>query len=217
MKLDDALAVHVGGTSATRVYLGSTLIWEPGAADPGLPPVTSGLLWSTAASIDFAATGPHVPAIPMPRAAGPLYCAMFAQTAGSEGVIIRVGNPNDNFHVQNTFQAERWDGLYGLLAAPGWPNQVIGEAPAISVTATHLWEFWFSAAGTDFIDHQPFGFVNNDLPDQDVAASSHLFIGYRPNEGTPMERGAGSIHRMAVFDRVPTPAERAQLVAWVQG
>jgi len=181
------------------------------------PPITSGLLWSTDVAIDFAASGPVVPAIPMPRAAGPLYCVVSAQTAGSEGVIFRVGNPDDNFHVQNTFQVERWDGLYGLLAAPGWPNQVIGEAPAISVAADHLWEFWFSAGGTNFIDHQPFGFVNNDLPDQDVAASSHLFIGYRPNEGSPMDRAAGTIHRMAIFDRVPTPAERAQLVAWVNG
>ncbi|SEI10251.1 hypothetical protein [Paracoccus alkenifer] len=181
------------------------------------PPITAGLLWSTDVAIDFAASGPIVPAIPMPRAAGPLYCVVSAQTAGSEGVIFRVGNPDDNFHEQNTFQAERWDGLYGLMAAPGWPNQVIGEAPAISATANHLWEFWFSTAGTDFIDHQPFGFVNNDLPNQDVAASSHLFIGYRLNDGTPMDRATGTIHRMAFYDRVPTEAERALLATWVNG
>lgn len=181
------------------------------------PPITAGLLWSTDVAIDFAASGPIVPAIPMPRAAGPLYCVVSAQTAGSEGVIFRVGNPDDNFHEQNTFQAERWDGLYGLMAAPGWPNQVIGEAPAIGATANHLWEFWFSTAGTDFIDHQPFGLVNNDLPNQDVAASSHLFIGYRLNEGSPMDRATGTIHRMAVYDRIPDEGERALLATWVQG
>lgn len=38
MRLDDALAVHVGGTPAARVYLGSSLIW-PKVADMDFPTI----------------------------------------------------------------------------------------------------------------------------------------------------------------------------------
>lgn len=215
MRLDDALAVHVGGTPAARVYLGSTLIWEPGAADPGLPPITAGLLWSTDAAIDFTKTGPEVPPIPMTRAAGPVYCAISVRIDATDGVIFRVGNPGDNYHVQNTFQLEHWGDAYSLQIAPGWPNQVIGQVSPGFPDELVL-EFWLSAGGSDFVDHQQFGWLNSDMPDADVAASSHLFIGYRLDSATVSNRGAGSIRRMAIFDRVPTPAERAQLVAWVQ-
>lgn len=215
MRLDEASAVYVGGVAAQAVYVGSTLIWSPQPAGPALPPVTSGLLWSTDVAIDYAKSGAEVAPIPMSRAAGPVYCAISVRIDASDGVIFRVGNPGDNYHVQNTFQLEHWGDAYSLQIAPGWPNQVIGQVSSGFPDELVL-EFWLSGGGSDFVDHQQFGWLNAEMPDADVAASSHLFIGYRLNEGDPMNRGAGSINRMAIYDRVPSPAERTQIVGWVQ-
>lgn len=215
MRLDEASAVYVGGVAAQAVYVGSTLIWSPQPAGPALPPVTSGLLWSTDTAIDFAKTGPEVPPIPMSRAAGPVYCAISVRIDDANGVIFRVGNPDDYYHTQNTFQLEHWGDAYSLQIAPGWPSQVLGEVSP-GLPDELVLEFWLSAGGSDFVDHLPFGWFGADMPDADVAASSHIFVGYRLDSTTVNNRGAGSIRRMALYDRVPSPAERTQIVGWVQ-
>ncbi len=179
------------------------------------PPITSGLLWSTDAAIDFAVSGPIVPAIPMPRAAGPVYFAMSFRSDG-DGMILRIGNPEDYYYGQNSFQLTKGWGNFVFEAAPGWPNNaILNDTPP--APTEHVWEFWTSASDADLVRHDSHpGWFPDPMPALDVVATSHLFIGYRPNEGTPMERGAGRIHRIAVYDRVPTSAERAQLVAWVE-
>lgn len=52
--LNEADAIYLGDTAADRVYLGSTLVWEPEAVSVG-PPVTSGLnVWLDASQLALA-------------------------------------------------------------------------------------------------------------------------------------------------------------------
>lgn len=218
MKLDDALAVHVGGTPAARVYLGSTLIWEPGAADPGLPPVTSGLLWSTDVAIEFATSGPAVPAIPVARAAGPLYVVISYSQAVTPGedepTIFYVGSPSDNIYTVTRFHVYRNYGTgIGVATTPGRGMMVDLPAPP----SDFVGEFWAASVGSSMVSYLNPGWYMDPIPNHDPVATSHLFIGYKPDGANAEWRGAGTIKRMAIYDRVPDEGERAQLVAWVQG
>jgi len=184
------------------------------------PPITSALLWSTDVAIDFAMSGPAVPAIAMPRAAGPLYVVISylqAVTPGEdEPTIFYIGDPADNLYTVTRFHAFRnWGTGIGVTTTPGRGVMVDLPAPP----SDFVGEFWVSSAGSNMVSYLTPGWYMDPIPDHNPAATSHLFIGYKPdgdNAGAPAWRGAGTIRRMAIYSRIPNAAERAQLVEWVQ-
>lgn len=184
------------------------------------PPITSGLLWSTDVAIEFATSGPAVPAIPVARAAGPLYVVISYSQAATPGedepTIFYVGNPSDNLYAVTRFHAFRnWGTGIGVATTPGRGMMVDLPAPP----SDFVGEFWAASAGSNMVSYLTPGWYMDPIPDHNPAATSHLFIGYKPdgdNAGAPAWRGAGTIRRMAIYDRIPSAAERAQLVDWVQ-
>lgn len=218
MKLSDAIAVHVGGLAATAVYLGTNLIWEPVTEVPSGPPVTSGLLWHTDTPITFTETGSHIPAISMPRAAGPLYIIINynqSVTSDDEPAIFYVGNPSDNLYTTNTFHVYRnWGTGIGVLTTPGRGMLVGLNQPPTNF----IGEIWASSSGSNMVDYvtPATSWYMDPIPNHNPAATSHLFIGYKPDGSNAAWRGAGTINKMAIYDRVPTPAERSELTTWVQ-
>lgn len=216
--LNRAAAVYIGDKAAQRIYLGAQLVWER-ATGPALPPVTAGLLWHTDTPIAFAETGAAVPPIAMPRAAGPLYVVISyhqAATAESETAVFYVGDPTDNLWLTNTFYVQRdWGTGIAVYTSPGAGKLVsLPEPPSDFVG-----EIWAAATGANMVDHAPgtTSWYMDPIPNHNPVATSHLFVGYKPQDGNPAWRGAGTIRRMAIYDRVPSETERGQLVAWVQG
>lgn len=185
------------------------------------PPITSGLLWSTDIAIEFATSGPAVPAIPVTRASGPLYVIISYSQAATPGEdepsIFCIGSPADNLWLTNTFYVRRsWGAGVAVHTAPGRGMMVDLPAPP----SDFVGEFWAAGASSNMVSYLTPGWYMDPIPDHNPVATSHLFIGYKPdgdNAGAPAWRGAGTIHRMAIYDRVPTEPERAQLVAWANG
>lgn len=184
------------------------------------PPITSGLLWSTDVAIDFAMSGPAVPAIAMPRAAGPLYVVVSYLQAATPGedepTIFYVGSPADNLYTVTRFHAFRnWGTGIGVATTPGRGMMVDLPAPP----SDFVGEFWAASAGSNMVSYLTPGWYMDPIPNHNPVATSHLFVGYKPdgdNAGAPAWRGAGTIRRMAIYDRIPSAAERAQLADWVQ-
>ena len=184
------------------------------------PPITSGLLWSTDIAIEFATSGPAVPAIPVTRASGPLYVIISYSQAATPGEdepsIFCIGSPADNLWLTNTFYARRsWGTGVAVHTAPGRGMMVDLPAPP----SDFVGEFWAAGASSNMVSYLTPGWYMDPIPDHNPVATSHLFIGYKPdgdNAGAPAWRGAGTIRRMAIYDRVPSAPERAQLVEWVQ-
>lgn len=217
--LNQAKGVFVGSRAAQRIYLGPTLVWEP-ATQPAGPPVTQGLLWYTDTPINYAMTGGAVPAISMARAAGPLYVVISYSQAATPGddepAIFYIGNPTDNLYTVQTFYVRRsWGTGIAVETAPGRGQIVALPAPPSEFIA----EMWASSAGSNLVDHSPTNDTSwymEPIPNHNPAATSHLFIGHKPDGANAARRGAGQIKRMAVFDRVPNETERTQLVEWVK-
>lgn len=217
--LNQSPAVYIGDKAAQRVYLGSNLIWEPPSQGSDLPPITSGLLWHTSTAINYTMTGAAVPSIEMPRAAGPLYVVVSYHQASTPGedepAIFYIGNPSDNLYTTHTFFVRRnWGTGVVIETAPGRGQIVALPAPPSEFIA----EMWAASAGSNLVDHSPTSNTSwymDPIPDHNPVATSHLFIGYKPDGANPAWRGEGTIHRMAIYDRVPTAAERTQLVEWV--
>lgn len=179
------------------------------------PPITSGLLWSTDVAIDFATSGPAVPAIPLARAAGPLYVVIaYHQAVNSGGTaVFYIGNPTDSIHEPGIFYGHRsYPEGFAVSTQPG--RGQVGDLP--TPPSDFVGEMWASTTDSNIISHGTPRWWFDPIPDHNPVATSHLFIGYKPNDGDPFWRGAGQIKRMAVYDRIPTPAERAELVEWVQ-
>ncbi|SHL80832.1 hypothetical protein SAMN05444389_101452 [Paracoccus solventivorans] len=181
------------------------------------PPITSGLLWSTDVAIEFATSGPAVPAIPVARAAGPLYVIISYSQAVTpsedEPTIFYVGSPSDNLYTASHFHAFRnWGTGIGIATTPGRGMMVELPAPP----SDFVGEFWAASAGSNMVSYLTPGWYMDPIPDHNPVATSHLFIGYKPQDANPAWRGAGTIRRMAIYDRIPSAAERAQLVEWVQ-
>lgn len=181
------------------------------------PPVASGLLWSTDSAIEFARTGAAVPAIPVARGAGPLYVVISYSQAATPGedepAIFYIGNPSDNLYTTNIFHVYRNYGTgIGVATTPGRGMMVDLPAPP----SDFVGEFWTSSTGSNMVSYLNPGWYMDPIPNHDPVATSHLFIGYKPDGANAAWRGAGTIKRMAIYNRIPTTAERAQLVEWVQ-
>lgn len=214
--LNQSPAVYIGDKAAQRVYLGSNLIWEPPSQGSDLPPITSGLLWHTSTAINYTMTGAAVPSIEMPRAAGPLYVVVSYHQASTPGedepAIFYIGNPSDNLYTVSRFHVFRnWGTGIGVATTPGRGMMVDLPAPP----SDFVGEFWTSSTGSNMVSYLNPGWYMDPIPDHNPVATSHLFIGYKPDGANPAWRGEGTIHRMAIYDRVPTAAERTQLVEWV--
>ncbi|HHW34407.1 MAG TPA: hypothetical protein GXX24_09770 [Paracoccus solventivorans] len=165
-------------------------------------------------------SGPAAPAIPVARAAGPLYVVISYSQAVTPGedepTIFYVGSPADNLYTAHTFHVYRnWGTGIGANTAPGRGIMVDLPAPP----SDFVGELWASSAGSNMVSYLTPGWYMDPIPDHNPVATSHLFVGYKPdgdNAGAPAWRGAGTIRRMAIYDRIPSAAERAQLADWVQ-
>lgn len=212
------------GAASGDSWIGFTLALAPAPEPPAALGGIPGLVWFTETPVQTTMSGAIIPAVPFSRAAGaPLHAVVSfngpASEAPSGQTIFMLGVPTQNDATSPQFElfdsATPGRFIFTGNQPSAFTEVVVNDILASSVT--RVWELRVDESGGRFrgTGGTPFDVTNAVM--RPPTATTHLFLGYNPNNGTPSYRWEGTINRLAFFDQPLNSAQADAALAWAAG